>query len=124
MAEDAGVEPGYTPQWMVRSMVAGCLIVGLGGLIVIAGAVLALLRPVRLTTRFQIAGGILGGLGFLITGGHAVALFSGYGLPEGDNVPEWVPNGINAGFLVMGLGALTAIAGTVLAARRPFHPGG
>ncbi|WP_171906520.1 hypothetical protein [Arthrobacter sp. SW1] len=127
MAEDAGLEPGYTPQWIVYGMSAGCFLFGLGVLAAITAAVLTLRRPLRSTTRLLITGSVVAGIGVLTAGGFLVALFSGYRLPgdaglEPGRTPEWILNGINVGLLVIGLGLLAAITSGVLVSRRRARP--
>ncbi|WP_120521578.1 hypothetical protein [Arthrobacter celericrescens] len=124
IAEDTGVQPGYTPEWIMNGMTAGFLLAGLGALVAIAGGVLALRRSIRLTNRFLIAGCIAAGLGVLVAGGSLVALLSGYGMTEdaGIHMPQWFLNGMTAGILLIGLGAAAAITGGALARRHPPRP--
>lgn len=124
ITEDTGVQPGYTPEWIMNGMTAGFLFAGLGVLVAVAGGAIALRRPIRLTKRLLIAGSLAAGLGALVAVGSFVALLSGFGLTEEASVrmPQWFLNGMTAGSLLIGLGAVAAITGGVLARRHPPRP--
>lgn len=124
ITEDTGVQPGYTPEWIMNGMTAGFVLAGLGALVMIAGGALALRGPLRSTKRLLLAGSLAAGLGVLVAGGSFVALLGGFGMTEDTSVhmPQWFLNGMTAGFLLIGLGALVAITGGALALRRPARP--
>lgn len=124
-AEDAGIEPGYTAEWILSGMKIGFLLIGLGALAAIAGGALAL-RRMTLMKRFLIAGCLVAGTGVLVVAGFFVAIGFDDSAEDAGVEPgyaaEWILNGMNIGFLLIGLGALVAIAGGTLALRRTIRP--